>query len=168
MLDRREAFAVRPGINDFLPGVREGDITLLNTKAERFAPFVRRVAGRIFQHLDIRLRQSINQSGLRNGEEYAVVEAIMSKQGRLVSAKVVERQSTSMLNADRILLSVTEPETFFDANPPPGAEANDGNIHFILLVQLAVQTVQDPRSGRVGAGYHGIAGVGLDSAPKQD
>jgi hypothetical protein len=39
---RREGFAVSPGVSDYLPTIREGDITLLNTKAERFAPFVTR------------------------------------------------------------------------------------------------------------------------------
>jgi hypothetical protein len=158
---------MRPGISDFLPGIKEGSITLLNTKAERFAPFVRRVAGRVFQHLDIRLRQTVRGGVVSGGHEYAVVEAVMSKAGRLVSAKVVERQSNSSLAADRILLSVTEPDTFFDANPPAGAEGNDGNIHFLLMIDLQVQAVQDPRSGRTVAGYQGVAGVGLDAAPGQ-
>jgi hypothetical protein len=166
MSGSHEAFSANRGISDFLPGIREGDITLLNTKAERFAPFVRRVAARLFQHLDIRLRQTASAGLVGSGREYAVVEAVMSKQGQLINARIVERQSTSTLGADRILLGVTQPDTFFDANPPPGAEANDGNIHFILLVDLMVQSVQDPRSGRVAAGYHGIAGVGLDSAPE--
>ncbi len=167
MGDAGPVLSMRPGISDFLPGIRESNITLLNTKAERFAPFVRRVAGRVFQHLDIRLRQSVAGVTVSSGHEYAVVEAVMSKQGRLVSARIVERQSTSSLAADRILLSVTEPNTFFDANPPPGAEGNDGNIHFILLVDLQVMGEQDPRSGRISAGYQGIAGVGLDSAPRR-
>lgn len=163
---RTEAFSMRPGVNDFLPGIRAGDITLLNTKAERFAPFVRRVAARVFQHLDIRLRQTALSGPVSSGREYAVVEAVMSREGRLMEARVLERQSTSTLGADRILLSVTQPDTFFDANPPPGAEANDGNIHFVLLVDLQVQAVQDQRSGRVHTGYNGIAGVGLDTTPE--
>jgi hypothetical protein len=163
---RTEAFSMRPGVNDYLPGIRAGDITLLNTKAERFAPFVRRVAARVFQHLDIRLRQTALAGGASSGREYAVVEAIMSREGRLIEARVLERNSTSTLGADRVLLSVTQPDTFFDANPPPGAEANDGNIHFVLLIDLQVQAVQDPRSGRVHTGYHGVAGVGLDTTPE--
>ena len=49
----------RPGALDFLPDVREGDITLLNTKAELFSPFVRRVAVRVFGHLVILLRRQL-------------------------------------------------------------------------------------------------------------
>lgn len=157
------AFSVQPGTADFLPGIREGNITLLNTKAERFAPFVRRVATRVFQHLDIRLRQTARAGSASPGREYAVVEAVMDRHGQLVRARVVERQSTSTFGADRVLLSVTTPETFFDANPPPGAEASDGNIHFLLLIDLDVVAVPDPRTGRVAVGYRGIAGVGLDA-----
>ncbi|GIW45414.1 MAG: hypothetical protein KatS3mg077_2696 [Candidatus Binatia bacterium] len=160
-------FAVQPGTADFLPGIREGNITLLNTKAERFAPFVRRVAARVFQHLDIRLRQTARAGHASAGREYAVVEAVMDRQGQLVRARVVERQSTSTFGADRVLLSVTTPETFFDANPPPGAEASDGLIHFILLIDLDIVTVPDPRTGRVAVGYRGIAGVGLDALNKE-
>lgn len=156
-------FALQPGTADFLPGIREGNITLLNTKAERFAPFVRRVAARVFQHLDIRLRQTARAGTASAGREYAVVEAIMDRRGQLVRARVVERQSTSTFGADRVLLSVTTPETFFDANPPAGAEASDGYIHFLLLIDLDVVAVPDPRTGRTAVGYRGIAGVGLDA-----
>lgn len=162
------AFSHRPGISDYLPQVREGDITLLNTKAERFAPFVRRVAARVFQHLSIRLRQAASRGVAGSGREFAVVEAVMSKQGRLVSARMVERQVQSSLGADRELLNVTRPETFFDSNPPDGAEGDDGNIHFILLIDLQVQGTVDPRSGRPFTGYYGVAGVGLDVLPKRN
>ncbi len=160
-LPQAEAFSARPGIRDFLPAVRPSDITMLNTKADRFAPFVRRVAQRVFQHLDIRLRQAIGGVG-QGGKEFAIVEAIMDKRGRLVDARIVERDSTSALSADRILLGATEPDIFFDENPPPGAEAADGKIHFKLLIDLEVVAYQDPRSGRTSGGYHGMAGVGLD------
>ena len=157
---------LRSGTWDYLPSVHESDITLLNTKAERFAPFVRRVAVRVFQHLEIGLRQAATRRGISGGREYAVVEAVMSKSGQLINARIVERQSDSHLGADRELVNAAGPDVFFDANPPPGAEGNDGNIHFILLVDLMVQPASDPRTGGRGAGYYGIAAVGLDSAPK--
>jgi hypothetical protein len=162
------AFSAQPGINDFLPSIREGDITLLNTKAELFAPFVRRVALRIFQHLAIRLKQAARRSPGGSGREFAEVEAIMSKSGQLLSARLIQRESNSNLAAYRELMGATQPDTFFDANPPPGAEANDGKIHFILLVDLMVQSAVDPRTGAPSTGYYGVAGVGLDTAPKED
>jgi hypothetical protein len=150
---------LRGGSIDFLPTVREGDITLLNTKADLFAPFVRRVATRVFEHLQIALRQAAQRAAGSSGREYAQVEAVMSKTGQLMSTRLLERGSNSTLGADRELLSVTKPDIFFDPNPPPGAEASDGNIHFILLIDLMVQA--DPRSARPGVYYAGVAGVGL-------
>jgi hypothetical protein len=151
--------SLRGGSMDFLPTVREGDITLLNTKADLFAPFVRRVAARVFEHLQIALRQAAQRASGGSGREYAQVEAVMSKAGQLMSARLVERGSNSTLGADRELLNVTKPDIFFDSNPPSGAEAADGNIHFILLIDLMVQA--DPRSVRPGVYYAGVAGVGL-------
>jgi len=162
------AFSARPGISDFLPTIREGDVTLLNTKAELFAPFVRRVATRVFQHLEIRLKQAARGRPGGSGREYAEVEAVMSKKGQLISARVLQKESDTNIAAYRELLSATQPDIFFDANPPPGAEANDGNIHFILLVDLHVQSAVDQRTGAPATGYYGIAGVGLDSAPNEE
>jgi hypothetical protein len=150
----------RGGSMDFLPTVREGDITLLNTKAEQFAPFVRRVAARIFEHLQISLRQAA-RGAAGSGREFAEVEAVMSKTGKLVGARVIQRQGNTGLSADRRLLSTAEPDVFFDSNPPPGAEASDGNIHFILLVDLAVRAAPGERRGS-GVEYSGVAGVGLN------
>ncbi len=155
------AFAGRPGTRDFLPSVREGDITLLNTKASLFAPFVRRVAKRVFESLEIQFNYSIRQSGLQGGREAATVEAIMDKKGNLVSARLLRHDGGSGLSVDRALLNATRPDIFFDANPPQGAEADDGNIHFILMADIAVQVGNDARSAGLAYGYSGVAGVGL-------
>jgi hypothetical protein len=157
--DPSGARGLRGGTMDFLPTVREGDITLLNTKADLFAPFVRRVAARVFEHLQIALRQAAQRASGGSGREYAQVEAVMSKAGQLMNARIVDRGSNSTLGADRELLGVTKPDIFFDSNPPAGAEAADGNIHFVLLIDLMVQA--DPRSARPGVYYAGVAGVGL-------
>lgn len=164
---RRQVFAVSPGVSDFLPTIREGDITLLNTKAERFAPFVRRVAARVFQHLEMSLKRAARQSGNgANGREYATVEAVMNKQGELVRARLIERETNTQLTVYKELLTAARPDVFFDANPPAGAEAADGNIHFILLVDIMVQVGADPRTGAPSTGYYGMAGVGLDTVPQ--
>jgi hypothetical protein len=99
------------------------------------------------------------------GREYAVVEAVMNKRGELVNARLVERETNTQMTVYKQLLTAARPDVFFDANPPPGAEAADGNIHFVLLVDLMVQVGPDPRGG-VSTGYYGMAGVGLDTMPK--
>jgi len=155
-------FSYRSGTRDFLPGVREGDITLLNTKAERFAPFVRRVAKRVFDSIEIELNHALRAGRfVQPGHEVAEVEAVMDREGRFLEARLIQRRGSSSLAVDRILLRAARPDTFFDANPPTGVESEDGNIHFLLMVDLQVDAGMDPRTGLASAGYSGLAGVGL-------
>ncbi|MFQ5666493.1 MAG: hypothetical protein ACE5I7_08680 [Candidatus Binatia bacterium] len=135
------------GFLDFLPTVREGDITLLNTKADLFAPFVRRVAVRVFENFQILLRRSANSGSVQSAQEFATIEAVMDKQGQLVAMHTKDRSLNGAFVVDRNLRSACR-EGFFDRNPPPGAEANDGNIHFLLDARVSLQV--DPRRGLVG------------------
>jgi hypothetical protein len=134
----------RRGTMDFLPDVREGDVTLLNTKAELFAPFVRRVAQRVFQNQIITLRRDVPRIGVSTTES-AAVEAIMNRQGKLISVRVTEQSGTSTVSVDRHLQRACQ-QAFFDLNPPPGAESNDGHIHFVFRTE--VQVVATPQGLR--------------------
>jgi hypothetical protein len=145
---------LRGGSLDFLPAVREGDITLLNTKAEQFAPFVRRVAMRVFENFWIALRHNVSSlSG--SAQEFAIIEAVMDKQGKLVALNVKDRSVSLSLATDRLLQSACQ-QGFFDRNPPSGAESNDGKIHFLFQAQVAI--APDPRGGAAG-GAHMAAGL---------
>lgn len=147
---------VRGGSMDFLPSVREGDITMLNTKAEQFAPFVRRVAVRVFENFRILLRRSIDSRSAESVEEYATIEAIMDKHGQLLSIQARDRSTNAALATDRNLQAATK-EGFFDRNPPPGAESNDGNIHFLFDARVGL--LSDPGRGVVG--YRALFQAGL-------
>ena len=142
------------GTLDFLPDVHEGDVTLLNTKADLFAPFVRRVAQRVFQNQIISLRRNLSHSGV-SGQEAASVEAVMNRRGNLVSVRVTDQSATSATSIDRHLVHACQ-QAFFDLNPPPGAEAADGNIHFIFRTE--VQVVGSP-TGMVSYGALLMAGL---------
>jgi hypothetical protein len=148
--------SLRPGSMDFLPAVREGDITMLNTKAEQFAPFVRRVAMRVFENFWMTLRRSVNGRFAESVKEYAVVEAVMDRSGKLMNVTLKDRSGTVSVATDRNLQNACR-EGFFDRNPPSGAEANDGNIHFIFQAQ--VQLFVDPRSGGAAGGALMSAGL---------
>jgi len=166
---QRQAFAVRPGVSDFLPTIHEGDITLLNTKAEKFAPFVRRVAARVFQHMEINLKRTArSMANPGGGHESAVVEAVMNKRGEFLDARLIERETNTQMAVYKLLLTAARPDVFFDANPPSGAEAADGNIHFILVIDLMIQVGPDPRTGGGSVGYYGMASVGLDVKPGEE
>jgi hypothetical protein len=129
------------GTLDFLPDVREGDITLLNTKAEVFAPFVRRVALRVFQNFLISLKRDLVGSALST-VEMVEAEAVMDARGEMIAFNVHQRSARISLASDRRLQQACN-DGFFDRNPPPGARAKDGKIHFIL--RTAVQSSATPR-----------------------
>jgi hypothetical protein len=131
------------GTLDFLPDVREGDITLLNTKAEVFAPFVRRVALRVFQNFLISLKRDLAGSSIST-TEMVEAEAIMDARGEMIAFNLHRRSARISLASDRRLQQACH-DGFFDRNPPPGARAKDGNIHFMLV--LAVEYQPGPRGG---------------------
>lgn len=134
------------GTLDYLPDVREGDITLLNTKAELFAPFVRRVAVRVFQNLLILLRRELpNLAG--TAEETVTMEAVMTRAGDLASMTIKERSSDLSVGSGRMLQQACR-QGFFDRNPPAGAESDDGQIHFLLRTH--VLAIGDGRGVRFG------------------
>jgi len=143
------------GTLDLLPDVREGDITMLNTKAEIFAPFVRRVALRVFQNLVISLRHDLSRATSLT-QEFVTVEAVMNRKGDMVSLQIKDRSATSTLGTDHNLQQACY-HGFFDRNPPSGAEGPDGNIHFIFNTEVAAMA--DPRGMAVG--YRALFQAGL-------
>lgn len=136
----------RLGTLDFLPDIREGDVTLLNTKAELFSPFVRRVALRVFESLIISLRRDLG-SVRRTAEETVTMEAIMNRRGDLVRLDLKERSNTGALATEHNLQQACY-DGFFDRNPPPGAESADGNIHFLFAVHVSIAV--DPNGRQSG------------------
>jgi hypothetical protein len=129
------------GTLDFLPDVREGDITLLNTKAEVFAPFVRRVAIRVFQNFLILLKHDLFASGIPTAEQVEA-EVVMDPSGEMAGFNINQRSSRISLASDRRLQQACT-EGFFDRNPPPGARAKDGKIHFVF--RTAIESTPTPR-----------------------
>ena len=122
------------GTLDYLPDVREGDITLLNTKAEVFAPFVRRVAVRVFQNFWISLKKDLTSAPL-TAEEQIEAEAVMDARGEMIGFTITSRSSRIALGSDRRLQQACN-VGFFDRNPPPGARWDDGNIHFLFATAI--------------------------------
>jgi hypothetical protein len=116
------------GTPDYLPDVPAGRITLLNTKADRFAPFVRRVAMRVFQHLLILERRSLERFA---GRVEAVARVTLTPRGELASVAV--DGSTGALGP---LLHEACTAAAWDRNPPRGAAGADGTIRFVFEAQV--------------------------------
>lgn len=145
------------GTLDYLPEIRQGKFTLLNTKADLFAPFVRRVGMRIFQSFSMDFKRRIFGGEVPQGKEQLEIEAVMSKDGRRLTVNLKKRSGN--LSADRTLLATLSDEIFFDENPPPGAAAADGRIHFVFALDAAVWFQATEQGMQPGAQW--VFGAGL-------
>ncbi len=132
------------GSNDYLPTLPDGDITLLNAKAERFAVFVRRVALQVFS----RLRQSgwehLSLADIRSSDGYTTVRAILSPEGRLL--KVILEAPSGSTRFDTVLQAAVQ-QGARDSNPPPAARTADGSIQFIFKARSWAETSIGHRGG---------------------
>jgi len=134
-----ENFLNLPGLTgtpDFLPDIRQGNLTLLNTKAHRFAPFVRRVAMRVFQHLIIYQRKQLNLDEVIAARDVVTVQAKMDTQGNLKKLLIQTRSGSHAVD-DSLLKACTQGA--WDENPPPEALSEDGFINFIFRSDISAQ-----------------------------
>ena len=145
------------GTLDFLPEVRQGKFTLLNTKADLFAPFVRRVGLRVFQTFSMDFKRMIFGGDVPQGKEKVEIEAVMSRDGRRLEVALKRRDGN--LSTDRVLLATINDQIFFDENPPPGAIAADGRIHFVFALDAAVW--YQPTEHGIQPGAQWLFGAGL-------
>ena len=122
-------YTPRLGIPDFLPNIQDGEISLLNTKAERYAIFVRRVALQVFGALRRMSWQSLSSREIYNIRKHSTVRAIMNKKGELLSVEL--KTPSGSKRFDEILTAAAK-NSAWDQNPPKGAESKDGNIHFLF------------------------------------
>jgi hypothetical protein len=146
------------GTPDYLPDVRQGNFTLLNTKADRFAPFVRRVGLRVFQSFSMEFKQQIYAGNVPQGRDNVEIEAVMSPDGHRL--EVYLKQRSGNLSSDRVLLGTLNDNIFFDQNPPAKAVAEDGRIHFVFALNASVWFGRD-ENGRMQPGAHWVFGAGL-------
>ena len=138
------AFLGSGGLSDYLPNLPDGDITLLNAKANQYAGFVRRVAIQVFTELRSRGWDDLTASEVRRISDFTTVEAVLSRSGKLLSV-TIERSSGSQ-PFDGVLLEAAQAGAR-DPNPPPGAVADDGLIHFVFKARSWTSTAANPRSG---------------------
>ena len=140
---RRVALAVPPvvpewtlpgtrGTLDYLPDIQRGDVTLLNTKASVFAPFVRRVGERVFQHLIIRQR-SLQLQQILNARGPVQMRVLLDSRGKLKSLSAEDHSGSASM--DDTLVDALNTGAF-DNNPPPTAANADGNYEFVFQAQL--------------------------------
>jgi hypothetical protein len=132
------------GVTDYLPNLPDGDITLLNEKASTYAGFVRRVAVQVFTQLRSQGWERLSMGDIRHMNDFTTVEAVLSPTGQLVRTNLVETSGSSRF--DSVLVQAVSFGAK-DPNPPAGARASDGQIHFIFKARSWADMGSDPRSG---------------------
>ena len=147
------------GSSDFLPNLPDGDLTLLNTKANLHAVFVRRVATQVFSELRQQGWESLAAHQVTQISDFCTVRAIMSPTGKLESAEIIGASGSPMF--DGIVLRAARTATR-DQNPPKAAAAADGKIYFIFKSKSWSQLMPDSRRGLVSERRWLLLGTGLD------
>jgi len=138
------AFFGSAGISDHLPNLPDGDITLLNAKANIYASFVRRVAIQVFTQLRSQGWERLSAQQIRQLTGFATVVAILNPAGKFIRAEVIESSGSDEFDN---VLHTSATKGASDPNPPPGAQAKDGNIHFIFKARSWSQIGVNRRSG---------------------
>ncbi len=152
------AFVGNAGVPDYLPNLPDGDLTLLNAKADRFAVFVRRVATQVFANLRGSGWASLSMADVDRIGDFVDVRAILSPEGKLLRV-VLESGSGSSRFDDTVKKAVETGAR--DPNPPKGAEATDGNIHFIFKARSWAQFAA-ARNGAPSERRWLLLGTGLE------
>lgn len=138
------AFFGSAGISDHLPNLPDGDITLLNAKANIYASFVRRVAIQVFTQLRSQGWERLSAQQIRQLTGFATVEAVLKPDGTFLRAQIIESSGSDSFDG---VLFTSAKNGATDPNPPPGAAAKDGNIHFIFKARSWSQIGVSRRSG---------------------
>lgn len=134
------------GTYDALPDVTAGRLTLLNTKADRFAPFVRRVGTRVFENMLIEQRKRLDAPEILAARGFTTIRAILDSTGRLRDLQIVDRSGSQAM--DGTLLEALR-EAAFDPNPPLAAANADGEFEFIFRAQVVGAVHGSGRAARL-------------------
>jgi TonB family protein len=162
---RRMALAVAPvvpewslpghrGTFDYLPDIQRGDVTMLNTKANEFAPFVRRVGERVFQHLVIRQR-TLELQQILNAHDAVEMRVTLDPTGKLKTVRIESHSGSASMDDT---LSEAVNTAAFDNNPPKAAANAAGDYEFEFAAQLRAFT---PGQGNVPSRIESRLSVGL-------
>lgn len=138
------AFVGTGGINDHLPNLPDGDITLLNAKANQYAGFVRRVAVQVFTQLRTQGWERISAQQLHQLGDFTTIEAVLTPDGKFIRATIIGRSGSDAFDG---VVNTSVSQGASDPNPPEGARAKDGLIHFIFRARSWSQMGINRRSG---------------------
>jgi len=117
------------GVQDYLPSVSDGEITMLNAKADKFATFVRRVAEQVFAQIKGGGFLGLSIAELQKIEGNVRFRAVLSPKGELLRIESIF--SSGVSSFDNVVKRAVE-KGALDPNPPSAAAGTDGNFYFLF------------------------------------
>ncbi len=153
------AFFGSGGTPDYLPSLPDGDMTMLNAKASKYATFVRRVAVQVFAALRTQGWESLSgrEINAAGGSTYA--RAILSPKGELLSVNIITRSGSGGFDA---VVASSIKTGARDPNPPADAAAEDGTYRFVFEARSWAVRASDPRTGAPSERRWLMLGTGLE------
>jgi hypothetical protein len=146
------------GTPDYLPDVKQGNFTLLNTKADRFAPFVRRVGMRVFQSFSMEFKQRIYAGSVPQGRDERR-DRSGDERGRPSRGGLFEAAFRQSLERPRLTRHAQRRHLF--RSKPAGEGNRRRRTHSLRVRAERVGLVRARRWRPNAAGAHWIMGVGL-------
>jgi outer membrane biosynthesis protein TonB len=131
------------GTIDYLPHLKDGELTLLNAKANNYAVFVYRVAARVFADLQNSSWRTVPFLAIKQILRPVAVQVILNNKGKVIEIKQIN--SSGNLEFDATLRSSASKAS--DPNPPRSAALNDGNIHLEFQAKAWSELLDSPRGG---------------------
>jgi hypothetical protein len=123
----------RGGSSDYLPSVREGDLTLLNAKADRYAVFVKRVALQIFGRLRGTSWSEFPGAEISRVRGFTTLTLTLNQDGTFASLE--DETASGSAHYDSIVRGAAK-FGGWDQNPPDGARGPDGKIRFTIKSKI--------------------------------
>ena len=136
------------GVPDVVPGLPDGDITMLNAKADKFASFVRRVAIQVFGRLRESGWSGLTAEQVQSISEYVSLEALLDKNGELEKVTLKNESGSDKFD---IIVKDSVNKGARDKNPPIQAAREDGKYLFVFRA----------RSWAEFGPTRGVGGVGI-------
>lgn len=153
------AFLGTSGVSDFIPNLPDGDITMLNTKADQYAVFVRRVAIQVFGQLRSQGWDTLRSADINTISQPTIVRATLSASGELLNVEILASSGSSKFDAT---VDAAVKRGAKDPNPPKGAQTADGVIKFIFKSQSWVRYFAGNRNGAAVERRWVMLGTGLE------
>jgi len=131
------------GISNYLPDLPDGDLTMLNAKAHKYAVFIQRVALRVFAALRRTGWTTLPMQSINAIQREAIVLVSMSKEGKIL--KIETPQASGSAPFDKSLEQAAQSAS--DPNPPASAADASGTIILEFHAQTWARIEPGARSG---------------------